>query len=247
MRLHRWRLTTAFLALLLAITAIAPAVAPRPSRRRRPSSTASTPPTWTSRPTRRRTSTASPTAAGSTAPRSRPTTRRYGVFNELDDRPPSSSSPPASWPTRDDLEEGSDEWKAVQLFAQGIDIETRNAQGIEPIQPILDEMTRSDDLEDFHEFLAGRRLPLRSPGCSASSSSRPGRQLGQCRLPRRLLPRPAQSRLLPRRRRGLDRGPRGLHRRLRRAARLRRLRRGRGARPPPRRSSTSSAPSPNRP
>src|SRR5262249_159226 len=36
------------------------------------------------------------------------------------------------------LPEGSDEWKAVQLWKQGIDYDTRNAQGIAPIKDDLD-------------------------------------------------------------------------------------------------------------
>jgi len=35
--------------------------------------------------------------------------------------------------TSEELAVGSDEWKAVQLFAQATDLETRNAQGIAPI------------------------------------------------------------------------------------------------------------------
>src|SRR5215212_10508962 len=34
----------------------------------------------------------------------------------------------------------SDEWKAIRLFEQGTDLDTRNALGIVPIQPILDEL-----------------------------------------------------------------------------------------------------------
>jgi putative endopeptidase len=51
--------------------------------------------------------------------------------------------------------EGSDEWKAVRLFQQGVDLETRNAQGTEPIQPILDQIDAIDDLTSLHQFLQG--------------------------------------------------------------------------------------------
>ena len=57
--------------------------------------------------------------------------------------------------------EGSDEWKAVQLFAQGTDLETRNAQGIEPIQSLLDEVAGITSLEELHAFQIGAR---RRPG-----------------------------------------------------------------------------------
>lgn len=77
----------------------------------------------------------------------------YGVFDELNDVTTqqlllllSASA------ARGDLTEGSGEWKAVQLFEQGMDLETRNAQGIEPIQPILDHVDSITNLEEFHEF-----------------------------------------------------------------------------------------------
>src|SRR3954470_5820482 len=47
----------------------------------------------------------------------------------------------------------SDEWKAIRLFEQGTDLDTRNAQGIAPIQPILDELDAIDDLADLHRVL----------------------------------------------------------------------------------------------
>jgi putative endopeptidase len=48
---------------------------------------------------------------------------------------------------------GSDEWKAIRLFEQGTDLATRNAQGIAPIQPILDEVDAIDNLADLHHVL----------------------------------------------------------------------------------------------
>lgn len=50
------------------------------------------------------------------------------------------------------LEEGSDEWKAVELYRQGMDLETRNAQGVEPIRPLLDEIEALQTLDDVHAF-----------------------------------------------------------------------------------------------
>jgi len=52
-----------------------------------------------------------------------------------------------------DLEEGTDEWKAVQLFTQATDLEARNANGVSPVQPILDEIDAIQDLEGLHQFL----------------------------------------------------------------------------------------------
>lgn len=48
---------------------------------------------------------------------------------------------------------GSDEWKAVQLFAQGTDLATRNAQGLQPIAPILAEIDRINNQHELHRFL----------------------------------------------------------------------------------------------
>ena len=78
---------------------------------------------------------------------------RYGVFNELGDLTRTQlldllNEVAAS----DDLQEGSDAWKAAEIYRQGIDIDTRNAQGIEPIQPILDQIDAIQDLDDFHAF-----------------------------------------------------------------------------------------------
>jgi putative endopeptidase len=56
---------------------------------------------------------------------------------------------------RADAPPGSDEWKAIRLFEQGIDLTTRNAQGVEPVRPILDEIAAIDDLAALHRFLEG--------------------------------------------------------------------------------------------
>jgi len=52
------------------------------------------------------------------------------------------------------LEEGSDQWKAVQFFQQGVDMDTRNAQGISPVQPQLDVIASATDLQQLHELMA---------------------------------------------------------------------------------------------
>lgn len=52
------------------------------------------------------------------------------------------------------LEEGSDQWKAVEFFKQGIDIDTRNAHGISPLQPQLDVIMSATDLSQLHELMA---------------------------------------------------------------------------------------------
>jgi putative endopeptidase len=77
----------------------------------------------------------------------------YGVFNELDDLTREQLlTLLTDVSTNGELAEGSDEWKAAELFRQGMDIETRNAQGLEPIQPMLDEIDAIEDLDDLHAF-----------------------------------------------------------------------------------------------
>ena len=53
------------------------------------------------------------------------------------------------------LAEGTDEWKADRLFRQGTDLTTRNAQGIEPVRPVLAKIDAIEDLAGFHRFLRG--------------------------------------------------------------------------------------------
>jgi predicted metalloendopeptidase len=53
----------------------------------------------------------------------------------------------------DELAVGSDEWKAVQLFAQAMDLETRNALGIEPIAAELAAIDAISSLAELYAFL----------------------------------------------------------------------------------------------
>jgi predicted metalloendopeptidase len=77
----------------------------------------------------------------------------YGVFNELDDRTREQLlSLMGSLAEGGDLQEGSDEWKAVELYAQGMDLAARNAQGVDPIRPLLARIDQIADLDGFHEF-----------------------------------------------------------------------------------------------
>jgi putative endopeptidase len=64
----------------------------------------------------------------------------------------------------DTLPEGSDEWKAVQLFAQGIDYDTRNAQGIEPIAGDLARIEAISTLEELYAFLRDGVLTTNASG-----------------------------------------------------------------------------------
>ena len=54
-----------------------------------------------------------------------------------------------------DLPENSDEAKAVRMWQQGVDIAARDALGIAPVQPFLDEIDAIDDLAAYHKFLEG--------------------------------------------------------------------------------------------
>ncbi|MEA2583770.1 MAG: putative endopeptidase, partial [Thermomicrobiales bacterium] len=77
----------------------------------------------------------------------------YGVFNELDDLTREQLlTLMADLADGGDLQEGSDAWKAVGLYAQGMDIATRNAQGVDPIRPLLDRIDGIADLDGFHRF-----------------------------------------------------------------------------------------------
>ncbi len=53
----------------------------------------------------------------------------------------------------DEVPVGSDEWKAVQLFRQATDLETRNAQGVAPIESDLAAIDAIGTIEEFHAFL----------------------------------------------------------------------------------------------
>jgi len=46
----------------------------------------------------------------------------------------------------------SDEGKAIAYFAQGMDIEARNAAGISPVQPLLDEITGIASIDDLKAY-----------------------------------------------------------------------------------------------
>lgn len=53
----------------------------------------------------------------------------------------------------DEVPVGSDEWKAVQLFAQSKDVRTRNAQGISPIESELSAIDAIASLDDLYAFV----------------------------------------------------------------------------------------------
>src|SRR5215211_3180892 len=71
----------------------------------------------------------------------------------------------------DTLAEGSDEWKAVQLFAQGIDYDTRNAQGIEPIAGDLARIKAISTPDELYAFLREGVLTSNASGLYGVSAS----------------------------------------------------------------------------
>ena len=52
------------------------------------------------------------------------------------------------------LQEGSDQWKAVEFYKQGVDMDTRNAPGIAPLQPQLDAIASITSLDAMHPQMA---------------------------------------------------------------------------------------------
>ena len=94
-------------------------------------------------------------AAGSPAPRFPADAASYGVFDALYDKTEVQQLAQLEALMSDNtLEEGSDQWKAVEFFKQGTDMETRNAQGITPLQPQLDVIAGITDLADLHQKMA---------------------------------------------------------------------------------------------
>jgi putative endopeptidase len=55
--------------------------------------------------------------------------------------------------TSDELVVGSDQWKAVQLFAQAMDMRTRNAAGIAPIAAELEAIDALASLDEIYAFV----------------------------------------------------------------------------------------------
>lgn len=83
----------------------------------------------------------------------------YGVFEEVQDRTVETQLAILARQGADNtLRRGSDTWKAVRLYAQATDVGTRNAQGLEPIRPILDAVAAIGDRAALHAFL--REAPL---------------------------------------------------------------------------------------
>ncbi len=84
-----------------------------------------------------------------------PDSSSYGVFDELYDKTEAQQLAQLdALMSSNTLVEGSDQWKAVEFYKQGVDMETRNAQGITPLQPQLDVIDGITDLADMHTKMA---------------------------------------------------------------------------------------------
>ncbi|CAA9557065.1 MAG: hypothetical protein AVDCRST_MAG19-1320 [uncultured Thermomicrobiales bacterium] len=81
---------------------------------------------------------------------------QYGVFNEVNDRTTAQLLDLLGrLSTEGGVQGGTDEWKAVEMFRQGTDLTTRNAQGVDPIRPTVAEIDAIRDLSGVHQFLEG--------------------------------------------------------------------------------------------
>lgn len=79
----------------------------------------------------------------------------YGVFEMLTDLTEEQQLAQLDRLIADDsLPEGSDQWKAVEFYKQGIDMETRNVQGLSPLQAQLDAIAGVTDLAGLHALFA---------------------------------------------------------------------------------------------
>ena len=86
----------------------------------------------------------------------RPDRSSVGSFNLLDDEMTRYLIDLLDRKAQDPaLDPASDEGKAVAFFAQGMDMETRNALGVEPIRPMLDRIAAIDSMDAFHAYQQG--------------------------------------------------------------------------------------------
>lgn len=87
----------------------------------------------------------------------------YGVFDALFEQTNQQQFAQLDQLMKDNtLEVGSDQWKAVEFYKQGVDMDTRNAQGISPLKPQLDAIAAVTSLDDLHALFttpAGNGIP----------------------------------------------------------------------------------------
>lgn len=82
-----------------------------------------------------------------------PTTGAYGALRQVQDTTTRGLIDLMNGAMGDPtLVPGSDTWTATTLYAQGLDMDARNADGIAPVRPILDEIAAIDDLDGVHAY-----------------------------------------------------------------------------------------------
>jgi putative endopeptidase len=79
---------------------------------------------------------------------------RYGVFDELRDESQEAVKEIIEGSASGDFPKGSDEQKVGDLYRSFLDWETRDARGIEPLQPELDRINAIADHEDLAVYFA---------------------------------------------------------------------------------------------
>lgn len=80
---------------------------------------------------------------------------RYGVFDMLRDESQEAVKAIIEESATGDFEKGSDEQKVGDLYNSFLDWDTRNARGIEPLQPELERIAAIDDYDALAVYFAG--------------------------------------------------------------------------------------------
>ena len=79
---------------------------------------------------------------------------RYGVFDELRDESQEAVKAIIEMSATGEFPTGSDEQKVGDLYKSFLDWETRDARGVEPLQPELDRINAISDYEDLAVYFA---------------------------------------------------------------------------------------------
>ncbi|MEJ2274879.1 MAG: M13-type metalloendopeptidase [Woeseiaceae bacterium] len=80
---------------------------------------------------------------------------RYGVFDKLRDESQEAVKEIIEESANGDFPKGTDEQKVGDLYKSFLDWETRNARGIEPLQPELDRIAAISGYDDLAVYFAG--------------------------------------------------------------------------------------------
>ncbi len=80
---------------------------------------------------------------------------RYGVFDKLRDESQEAVKAIIEESANGDFPKGTDEQKVGDLYKSFLDWDTRNARGIEPLQPELDRIAAITDYDDLAVYFAG--------------------------------------------------------------------------------------------